>query len=325
MCKFFQSMKLRIKFRSRPKRFQNRTESCLNCDYSLDISDRFCSYCGQKNSSKALTLKELLMEFFAGLFSYDSRFRKTIGALVLKPGKISRAYIEGKRISYVNPFRFFISTAIVFFLIISWINREELNDYKSISEEKSSALSESFDYEFDFDDGTPASKIQGYLKENPKTTYAETIAATNEEESLTNRLKFDFLKGYTRLQDNPKAYLNFLLPKLPFFLFFFVPIFTLFNILFYIRKKIPYTHHLIFNYNQQTVFLILLLLAIVISFVDLRIWLLIYVFYLYKSMRKFYAQNRFKTLIKQLLMVNCYFFSILFVLISFSILSIVFF
>lgn len=318
-------MKIRLKLKSRPKRFLHRTEKCLNCEKNLDISDRFCSYCGQKNSSKALNLKELLMEFFSGVISYDSRFRKTISALIFRPGKLSREYIIGKRVGYVNPFRFFISTAIVFFLVVSWINKEELSDYKTISKEDSSDLSESFNYVFDFDDETPASKIQSYLEENPKSSYAKTIEATGEEDNLTNRLKFDFLKGYSRLQDNPKAYLNFLLPKFPFFLFFFVPIFTLFSILFYIRRKIPYTHHLIFNYNQQTVFLILLLLYTVINFVDLWIWVLIYMFYLYKSMRKFYAQNRFKTIVKEFIMINCYFFSILLVLVSFSILSILFY
>jgi hypothetical protein len=318
-------MRLKIRLKSRPKRFQHRTECCLNCNHSLDISERFCSSCGQKNSSKALSLKELLMEFFAGLVSYDSRFRKSISALACSPGKLSQEYVLGKRIKYVNPFRFFISTAIIFFLIVSWINRDELKDYKTISEDSSSELSENFDYEFDFEEETPGSKIQEFIQNQPNSTYSEAIEATKVEDNLTNRLKFDFLLGYSRLKENPKSFLNFLLPKLPFFLFFFIPLFTLFNTIFYIRRKIPYTHHLIFNYNQQSVFLILLFLIILIDFIAVWIWLLVYIFYLYKSMRKFYGQGRIKTIFKEIILINCYFVSSILVLTSLAMVSIIFF
>lgn len=318
-------MKLKIKQKFRPKRFQYRTEICLNCRRSLDISDRFCSYCGQKNSSKALTLKELLLEFFSGLVSYDSRFRKSVTALACSPGKLSREYIQGKRIGYVNPFRFFISTAIVFFLVVSWINRDEFRDVNVLAAEDKAENSKIFKSELGFDSHSEASRITDYLQEHPKAKYDETLEALGLEESLMNSLKFNFIFGYNRLVEDPSGFINFLLPKFPFFLFFFIPLFTVFNRLIYIRRKIPYTHHLVFNYNQQTVFLILLFFAFIIDFIGLWIWLLIYVFYLYKSMRKFYSQRRFKTIFKQILMMISYTFSSILVLTSLAILSIIFF
>lgn len=322
---FFKEMKLNIKFKPRPKRFQYRTEKCLNCEHTLDISDRFCSNCGQKNSSKALNLKELITEFFAGLVSYDSRFRKSVSALACSPGKLSREYIQGKRIKYVNPFRFFISTAIIFFLAVSWINRDELRDIKILSSEELESNPEITDNNLDFVTNLPDSKITNYIKEHPDAKYSEAIESTGLEKSIMNRLKFEFIFGYSRLKEDPAGFINFLLPKLPFFLFFFIPIYTLFSTLIYIRRKIPYTHHLIFNYNQQTVFLILLFLAFIIDFISLWIWLLIYVFYLYKSIRKFYSQGRFKTILKQIIIMNFYLFSSLLVLTSLAIVSIIFF
>ena len=317
-------MRLRIKFKSRPRRFLHRTESCLNCEHHLDISDGFCSPCGQKNSSKPLNLKELLVEFFSGLISYDSRFRKTVSALVLRPGKLSKEYIQGKRIKYVNPFRFFISTAIIFFIAISWINRDNLKEFKDTSREEQIDNNENFNYEFDFEENSPAFKIANFIRANPRTNYIDTVDSLGIEETIINQLKFNFLFGYARLKESPIGFLNFLLPKLPFFLFFFIPIFTIFNSLLYIRRKIPYTHHLIFNYNQQTVFLILLFLAITLSSASLW-FLVLYVFYLYKSMRKFYNQSIIKTMSKQFIIINFYWISALLVLSSLSLLSIVFF
>jgi hypothetical protein len=318
-------MKLKLRLKARPKRFRHRSNTCLNCEHALDISERYCSFCGQKNSTKELTIKELLMEFFAGIIAYDSRFRKTISALIFKPGKVSRDYVKGKRVSYVNPFRFFISTAIIFFLAISWINKDQLNSIESLSDENISESEEMTNYEFDFDNKTPASILQDYVNENPSSSYNEAIENTGLQNNWSNRIKFDFLLGYYRLKENPKAFVNFLLPKLPFFLFFYIPILSLFSTLIYVRRKIPYAHHLIFNYNQQAIFLILLFLAVFIDFIWTWVWVLLFLFYLYKSMRNFYKQGRLKTLFKQFILINSYLMTIFIVITFMAMSSIIFF
>ncbi|MEH6406477.1 MAG: DUF3667 domain-containing protein, partial [Leeuwenhoekiella sp.] len=90
---------------------------CLNCDQPLDLSDRYCPYCGQINTTKKLSFKDFFEEFFGSIFSYDSKFRRTISALILHPGKITREYISGKRTMYSNPFRFYFTVSIIFFIL----------------------------------------------------------------------------------------------------------------------------------------------------------------------------------------------------------------
>ncbi len=97
-----------------------RGEECLNCGRSLEEEHKFCPSCGQLNSTKKLALGDFFSEFFSGLFAYDSRFIRTMRVLLFKPGKISKDYIHGKRMRYVNPYRFFLTTAIVFFLIYGY-------------------------------------------------------------------------------------------------------------------------------------------------------------------------------------------------------------
>lgn len=318
-------MKLNLKL-YRPKRFKNRGETCLNCKHPLDISDRFCSYCGQKNSNKPLDAKELFLEFFSGLLAYDSRFRKTIAALVLKPGKLSKEYILGKRISYVNPFRFFISTAIIFFLVLSWINRDQLNQsiqFSTLEEQEENSTVPKVD--LGVESSSTYNKFSKYIDEHPETTYSKTVEALGMEEHFVDKIKFDFIVGYKRIIKNPISFINYLLPKLPFFLFFFIPVFTLFSTLLYVRNKTPFTHHLIFNYNQQTVFLMLLFFSVIIDFIGLWIWLLVYAFYLFKSMKNFYQQSIGKTLLKQCIISIVYVLSSVLVLTSLAVLSIVFF
>ncbi|WP_291867755.1 DUF3667 domain-containing protein [Maribacter sp.] len=95
---------------------------CKNCNHPLDISDKYCPNCSQANSIKKLSLKDFFDEFFASVISYDSKLLKTLTALLLRPGKITRDYINGKRVSYTNPFRFLLSLSIIYFFMISLSN-----------------------------------------------------------------------------------------------------------------------------------------------------------------------------------------------------------
>jgi hypothetical protein len=52
------------------------------------------------------------------LFSLDGKFWNTLIPLLIKPGLISRNYIDGKRQRYSNPFRFYLTASILFFLIL---------------------------------------------------------------------------------------------------------------------------------------------------------------------------------------------------------------
>ncbi len=42
--------------------------------------------------------------------------------MLINPGKVSKDYIEGRRIRYTNPFRFYLATTIIFFLTLGAIN-----------------------------------------------------------------------------------------------------------------------------------------------------------------------------------------------------------
>ena len=100
-----------------------RGVKCLNCGHPLDISDKYCPNCSQANSTKKLTLKDFFDEFFSSLINYDSKLFRTLSALLLRPGRITKDYVDGKRITYTNPFRFLLSLAFLYFLMFTYNNR----------------------------------------------------------------------------------------------------------------------------------------------------------------------------------------------------------
>ena len=104
-----------------------RGTECLNCGHPLDMSDRYCPNCSQLNSTKNLTLRDFIEEFLGSIIDYDSRLLKSVKSLILKPGQISLDYVAGKRASYTNPFRFLLSLAIIYFLLL-----QTTGDFRSL-------------------------------------------------------------------------------------------------------------------------------------------------------------------------------------------------
>lgn len=319
-----------------------RQENCLNCGRPLGKFDRFCVRCGQKNSKKKLNLLDLLREFLSSLFAYDSRIQNTFKAIFTSPGKIAKEYIAGKRVKYVNPFRFFIFIAVVFFLLVSWLmpyddiykthKSNDIDKEKVITEpiQTDSLSADSFQKE---DEELKVKLFKGnlyeYFKKNGYKTFKEVREETELKDEFLDWLKYKYLLSASLIEEQPADFIRFLIPKIPFFIFFFLPIFTLFSKLFYIRRNFTYTEHLVFNFYEQSVFML-------IFFIDLLIVnyfeydaasASLFLFFIYNTiaMKKFYEQGYLKTVVKFLLLGFSYFFLFLIIISTFTIFSVAFY
>jgi hypothetical protein len=90
---------------------------CLNCNHVVD--QRYCPNCGQENTVSRKTFHHIFIHFFEDLTHYDNSFWKTIFNLFFKPAALTKAYMAGKRLSYLNPIRLYIFISFVTFLMIS--------------------------------------------------------------------------------------------------------------------------------------------------------------------------------------------------------------
>lgn len=105
---------------------------CLNCGYPFSGYEIYCPECGQKNKGDKLTFGSFIKEVFNGFISWDAKFWTTIIPLLIKPGKVSKDYVEGKRQRYSNPFRFYLTVSILFFLIVGLTsNYQRFQDLRS--------------------------------------------------------------------------------------------------------------------------------------------------------------------------------------------------
>lgn len=334
---------------------QFRGEKCLNCEHPLDKSDKYCPHCSQINSTKKLHFKEMISEFFGNLFSYDSRLMLTLRVLLFNPGRISKDYIQGKRMRYANPFRFYLSVSIVFFLLnglLNKINEFNGNSFENLGDsvksknlktsknpENANILGEDFNSNsFVVSDSLNINSHTKKISKNDSVIYYSELQldTMNRGQKFYNKVTIynDFYKKnktikpqkaldeighekstfnvwlYKKVIDfdffitNPDFASDFFMSKLPIVIFLFLPIFALFVKLLYLRKNwFTYMEHLIFTFHVQSLFFVLFIIAVVFDFifstnVFSSLALLLFIFYLYKAMRRFYEQGRVKTFVK---------------------------
>lgn len=89
---------------------------CPNCG-SAELG-RFCAACGQAVPTPAdYALKSLIVGVFEHVTSYDGRLVSTLRALVLAPGKLTKEHFDGRRATYLSPFRLFLLTNVAAFFL----------------------------------------------------------------------------------------------------------------------------------------------------------------------------------------------------------------
>ena len=95
---------------------ERKSKSCLNCN--AEVYDRFCGVCGQENIEPQESVFHLFKHFFEDITHFDGKFFTSVKYLLTKPGHLTREYEAGRRLSYLNPVRFYIFTSFLFFLIM---------------------------------------------------------------------------------------------------------------------------------------------------------------------------------------------------------------
>ena len=93
----------------------NTTIICKNC--GNEVSDNFCSSCGQRADTHKLTMHFILHDLQHGLFHFDKGVLYTAKQLLTRPGHAIREFLEGKRVRHFQPLSFVIVLATFYGLL----------------------------------------------------------------------------------------------------------------------------------------------------------------------------------------------------------------
>lgn len=93
-----------------------QSERCLNCGASL--SGEYCQHCGQKKVHR----HDFSLRHFFGHLVHEfthldgNKILKTLLTLVFRPGLLTSEYLAGRKGSYLNPIRIYLTFSALYFL-----------------------------------------------------------------------------------------------------------------------------------------------------------------------------------------------------------------
>ena len=99
--------------------------NCLNCGNRL--RGQYCGNCGQRSRNRLISIWQLLQEAFGDLLELDSRLWRTLLPLLVRPGQLTRDYLEGRRARYMPPFRTYLVLSVIFFVVAFFDPQDDLS------------------------------------------------------------------------------------------------------------------------------------------------------------------------------------------------------
>ena len=300
--------------------------SCPNC--GSELLGNYCSNCGQHDQDMRRPFFKLLGEVLSSLLELDGRAYRTIYYLFTKPGFLSSEYVSGRRMSYTPPLRLFLVISISFFLIISAVN--SVRSMQSILLE--SQTGESTTSEASTEPDLNFQLITG-IDEEDIFTNDNIIEADDEDlknilssidnfslgflseranENLRTVIKSQTRANFNEIVDDPAEFLYGTLEYITFFILMMIPVLALIQKVFYIRSGRLYIEHLILALHNHAFIILaffLLMLFDTVAKWDLlfmsagfdylglavMIWIVVYLFL---SLKNFFQQGKFVTLLK---------------------------
>jgi uncharacterized protein DUF3667 len=173
-------------WRRKPKKELAPLTHCENC--GTELRGHYCSNCGQAAIDYRRSFRHVIVDVLDSFLNWDSKFIRTIGLLLWRPGWLTNQFVEGRRVRFLHPLRLYLLVSIVFFLCARLIPVSDTHTVKAEDlppeararfEEKMAKVREKQKHRlFEF-----TSDAKGIHVNRPATpTPAETKAATEEKD-----------------------------------------------------------------------------------------------------------------------------------------------
>lgn len=272
-------------------------KTCLNCGHLVE--ERFCTHCGQENLQPKESIGHIIGHFFADITHFDSKLFITLKDLILRPGFLTKEYVAGRRMSYLNPIRMYIFISAIFFLAVFAGKHEHKEEQKedrraangylqhladSLRAATSDSTRSAYNRQLAARLDTTKENLKGeslFLKMGigeviiDMTEYRynsvrefDSVQATLPDSSKEQGL-MPWVLRHNILQKlrhgTPKIHLEIdISHDIPKLMFILLPLFALYVRLFYSRKKYFYVNHAIFSVHFHSfVFLLFLFSSLV--------------------------------------------------------------
>ena len=120
--------------RRRKSQERERLTHCENCGAAL--AGEYCAQCGQHAIDYRRSIWRVAIDALDSFLNWDTKFLKSAGILLTRPGKLTNDFNAGRRVRYVHPLRLYLLASIAFFLIAKLVNVAPGTDIKLDAEDR---------------------------------------------------------------------------------------------------------------------------------------------------------------------------------------------
>lgn len=117
-------------WKRKPKRELAPLTHCENC--GTELRGHYCSNCGQAAIDYRRSFRHVIVDVLDSFLNWDSKFVRTIGLLLWRPGWLTNQFVDGRRVRFLHPLRLYLLVSIVFFLCAKLI---PVNDAQTVKPE----------------------------------------------------------------------------------------------------------------------------------------------------------------------------------------------
>ncbi|MEO7166229.1 MAG: DUF3667 domain-containing protein [Chthoniobacterales bacterium] len=305
---------------------------CEDC--GTDLHGQYCSKCGQVAVDYRRSFRHVIADVADSFLNWDSKFTKTLGLLLLKPGWLTNQFVAGRRTRYLHPLRLYLLVSIAFFLGARFIPVDTPTvDKSKVTPEGRAEIKKAMSQI----DGLPShvrDQVNRAIEEAPESpapakasgpTSGSSPAVAPTKKEPQKLIIFDDPKA-TRtpfekwMEQQVKAKLGEDGTKLQFFadtlrdnistmMLFCIPLFALVLKILYVRKGRFYIEHLVYALHIHSFFYFAILLTVLGAMAASRwapglraplilILVLAILVQIFLSIRQVYGQGWFMTTFK---------------------------
>lgn len=268
-------------------------EACKNCGTAT--RGNYCHQCGQAAHVHVPSAREFLHEFLGHYVALEGKLWKSLALLLFKPGFLSREYIEGRRVRYLEPLRLYLSFSILFFALVKLSGVQLFEPDVSVQPPAASAPAAQQGVEID--DKFLRKKLVGWADAvNPLLGQKVDRFMDRPVEVQRDAIRRAFF-GYA-----------------PYAIFALMPLFAAYLKLLYLGSGRRYGEHFLFalHANAFAFFMLSLMILVPGSWDFIRFLLFLWLaFYLPTAMRRVYGGGRLATGVRWLVLMTLHLFSVM--------------
>lgn len=214
--------------------------SCKNCGHKFQ--GKFCPQCGQSIKEFERPFQFLIIDFMGNMFAFDTRFWKTLIAILFKPGTLTRDFVKGHRVKYMPPFRFYVFISFVFFLLLNFYSSQKT---KQNSDKERNVV------------------IFGSSEDHDSLDISDTVAIDTLQAEVAKKDDDEAKRAF--LNEHPDIFLEQFLTNLSWAMFLLMPFYGFLLWLFYRKPQRYYITHFILAINQHAFMFIVLSLVTLLA------------------------------------------------------------